>query len=136
MYIEFLVAGVTTVFLVCYVTDEEISALPEGEEIPHERSVSAVKNAIVTLFTDPENKDFLKVIVSRTYYYFGVSVASFLFFYLRDALDIESHEARNNWVSWIVIVEEKNGEQKFRVFSEMRGKLLYYNPKKINIFNK
>ena len=27
-------------------------------------------------------------------------------------------------------VAEKFGEQNFRVFSEMRGKILYYNPKK------
>ena len=27
-------------------------------------------------------------------------------------------------------VEEKNGEQNFRLFSEMRGKILYYSPKK------
>ena len=29
-----------------------------------------------------------------------------------------------------IVVEEKFGEQNFRVLSEMRGKILYYNPKK------
>ena len=31
----------------------------------------------------------------------------------------------------ILNVEEKFGEQNFRVFSEMRGKNWYYNPKKL-----
>lgn len=109
MYIEFLVAGVVTVCLVCYVTDEEISSLPEGEEVSHQRSLSAVNHGIENLFTKIEYRDFLKVIVSRCYYYFGVGVSSFLFFFLRDGLDISSNEARNNWVSWIVIAGEITG---------------------------
>ena len=33
-------------------------------------------------------------------------------------------------------VEEKFGEHNFRVLSEMRGKILYCNPKQFKIFNK
>ena len=74
-----------------------------------QKSKGGIMLKLKKVFRDPAERDFLRVLISRIFYYYGISVTSFLLFYLRDACNMHPEERRKEWIAYISLTGQLTG---------------------------